>query len=102
MLRTIFEYTNDYKQVMSNMSVPCVEQYSTIAWNFVGTKKTTSNTILKILYLDKYYQEIKYSSDFGLESFISNVGGFVGIFLGYSMMQLPEMLGKPYVTFILI
>ena len=41
----------------------------------------------------KYYEEIEYSKDFGSESFISNLGGFIGIFLGYSMMQLPELLG---------
>ena len=32
--------------------------------------------------------------DFDLETFISNIGGFVGIFLGYSMMQFPQLLGN--------
>ena len=30
--------------------------------------------------------------DFNFESFWSGIGGFVGIFLGYSMMQFPEAL----------
>ena len=25
--------------------------------------------------------------------FVSNVGGFIGIFVGYSMMQIPELFG---------
>ncbi len=44
--------------------------------------------------MEKYYQEIEYVQDFGFESFWSGVGGFVGIFLGYSLMQFPEFLGK--------
>ena len=93
-LSKMYDYVNDYKRMMFNKSVPCVEQYATVAWNFVETKKAISNTIIKVLYPDIYYQEISYSSDFGLESVISNVGGFVGIFLGYSMMQFPDMIGK--------
>ena len=73
------------KRMMFNKSVPCLEQYATVAWNFVETKKAISDTNIKVLYPDIYYQEISYSSDFGLESVISNVGGFVGIFLGYSV-----------------
>ena len=38
------------------------------------------------------YEEIRYIKALGFENWLSNVGGFVGIFLGYSMMQFPEML----------
>ena len=43
-------------------------------------------------YAEKVYEEIKYVRAIGFENWLSNVGGFVGIFLGYSMMQFPEML----------
>ena len=49
-------------------------------------------------YDETMYEEIEYSKDFGVESFISNVGGFVGIFLGYSMMQFPELLVEALVS----
>ena len=45
-------------------------------------------------YQEQYYQELRYLPGFDVETFISNIGGFVGIFLGYSMMQFPELLGK--------
>ena len=50
-------------------------------------------TYLKIEYLDKYYEEIKEIKEFGFEDFISGMGGFIGIFLGYSMMQIPQLIG---------
>ena len=45
-----------------------------------------------IMLVQKYYQEIEFVKDFGFESFWSGIGGFVGIFLGFSMMQFPEAL----------
>ena len=41
-------------------------------------------------YPEKTYEEIKYSRMMGFDGWLSNVGGFVGIFLGYSMLQIPE------------
>ena len=43
--------------------------------------------------MDKYYEEIKEIKEFGFEDFISGMGGFIGIFLGYSMMQIPQLIG---------
>ena len=48
---------------------------------------------LKFLYEDNIYEEIENTKSFDLESFVSGVGGFIGIFLGYSILQLPELLG---------
>ena len=48
---------------------------------------------LKILYEDNIYEEIQNAKSFDLESFVSGVGGFIGIFLGYSILQLPELFG---------
>ena len=47
---------------------------------------------IKFIYTEKVYEEIVYIRAIGFESWLSNVGGFVGIFLGYSIMQFPEFL----------
>ena len=47
---------------------------------------------IKFVYSERVYEEIQYTKAIGFESWLSNVGGFVGIFLGYSMMQFPEFL----------
>ena len=47
---------------------------------------------IKFVYSEQDYEEIQYKKAIGFETWLSNVGGFVGIFLGYSMMQFPEFL----------
>ena len=47
---------------------------------------------IKFIYTEKIYQEIQYVRAIVFESWLSNVGGFSGIFLGYSMMQIPNFL----------
>ena len=48
---------------------------------------------MMFLYGDSVYEEIQNTRSFDLESFVSGVGGFIGIFLGYSILQLPELIG---------
>ena len=47
---------------------------------------------MKFIYTEKTFEEIEYVKAIGFENWLSNVGGFVGIFLGYSIMQFPEFL----------
>ena len=95
-LKRIYCYTRDYKDLLSNLTSPCVEMYNSIVWNWNARQENmeSSQTVIKFLYLDKYYEEIQYLKEFDVEGLISNLGGFVGIFLGYSFMQLPELLGR--------
>ena len=69
----------------------------------ISTSVEKSNTVSKLIghvmvihfaYLNEEYQEIVNSKDFGLQSFWSNIGGFIGIFLGYSLLQIPDLLAK--------
>ena len=41
---------------------------------------------------DETYQEILNVKSFNVEALWSSIGGFVGIFLGYSLMQVPELI----------
>ena len=47
-------------------------------------------------YLDNKYQEIVNEREFSFETFWSSVGGFVGIFMGYSLLQIPELVAGLY------
>ena len=55
---------------------------------------------LVIKYTEDVYQEIENIKDISFEQFFSAVGGFVGIFLGYSFLQIPGMIedAQNYVT----
>ena len=50
--------------------------------------------VFRFSYLNEEYQEIINSKDFGLQSFWSNIGGFIGIFLGYSLLQTPYLFAN--------
>ena len=45
---------------------------------------------IKVNHLTESYQEIANKKDFSGEALWSSIGGLVGIFLGYSMMQVPD------------
>ena len=55
-------------------------------------KSINSNTEIQLEYATRSYQEIRNQEDFGFESFWSSVGGFIGIFMGYSLLQIPDLL----------
>ena len=71
--------------------------FSSAVWNEEGRDDLEiceKCTYLKMVYLDRSYEEITEIKGFGFEDFISGLGGFLGIFLGCSMMQIPQLLGK--------
>ena len=73
---------------------PCLDMFNSIVWNgFKDRKLDTNIALIEISYLENYYEGIKQVVDFGIQDFVSSVGGFIGIFVGYSMMQIPELLG---------
>ena len=56
------------------------------------SRPNANHMTIKISYMEQTYQETKNVKDFTFESFFSSLGGFIGIFLGYSMLQIPELL----------
>ena len=49
---------------------------------------------VEFFYMDENYQEIVNQRDFTLAGFWSSTGGFVGMILGYSLMQLPDVISR--------
>ena len=90
----------DIKRVIDGIErynkISCVDMFKSVAWNWVDEDDFGSipnSTVVRFEYIDDYFQEIEYLVSFDGESLISNLGGFIGIFLGYSMMQFPELVG---------
>ena len=81
----------NYKMILNHTDSPCIDMFNTVS---IRTPRACEKCIeIKVSYLDKYYEEIKEIKAFGFQDFISGLGGFIGIFLGYSMMQIPRLLG---------
>ena len=96
-LKKAHDLTTDYRQVIKDRDNPCLNMLSSVVWHqgtYENSKVCEKCTQFKIVYLEKYYEEIKQVKHFGFEDFVSGLGGFIGIFLGYSMMQIPQLLGK--------
>ena len=47
---------------------------------------------ITFLYEETDYEEVLNTRSFDFASFVSGVGGFIGIFLGYSILQIPELV----------
>ena len=63
-------------------------------WLDPKTQKMVSLLDLEFIQGNEMYQEIDNVRYFTLESCWSAIGGFVGIFVGYSLLQLPELFVK--------
>ena len=92
-LREVYTYIKDTKRMVTLHDPPCLDMYNAVTYN-LRPRATEQIPMINFDYKEKYYEEIQYVKDFDIESFWSGIGGFVGIFLGYSMMQFPELIGK--------
>ena len=82
---------------MSTFKPPCNEMSFSVNTDTehrkIGWSGITNNTMrFKIKYLDNKFQEIVNEKAFSFEMFWSSIGGFIGIFLGYSLLQVPQLL----------
>ena len=92
-LKSAYRKLSDVQKMLRNYEKPCDEMIVTVN-SFANKNPTTylEETTLAFYYKEQMYEEIQYIKAMGFESWLSNVGGFVGIFLGYSMMQIPELV----------
>ena len=85
----IFNYLQRKEQVMSLYEQPC--NYMKVSVSVLQQQYFSGYVLLEVHYMDENYQDFKNSRDFGFESLWSGVGGFVGMFLGYSFLQIPNL-----------
>ena len=58
----------------------------------LDTRKWTTYLDISFIMGSEMFQEITNVRDFGKESCWSGIGGFIGLFMGYSILQFPEIL----------
>ena len=87
---------SSYKETLKDRS--CTSMATLVLQDKTFREDVTHITI-KVSYMEQSYQETENIQDFSFESFFSSLGGFIGIFLGYSMLQIPELLNNiPLIT----
>ena len=92
-LKTAYNLSQNYDEILSSYDPPCI-QMNVLAIS--SDKKLIHGEPIgiTIYYGSMIYQMIDNLQEFGFESFWSAVGGFIGIFLGYSLLQLPELFNN--------
>ena len=97
-MEQIWKLTQNFSIVHSLYDPPCNEMKTVVTyqqqkivnyWYREGFRFLE----IKFSYLDKSYQEVVNEREFGFESLWSTVGGFIGIFIGTSLSQVPHLLG---------
>ena len=80
--------------IFTQYTEPCDKVASIVTFQEKSKNPANDSTSLLLVfnYLDEMYQEIVNKRDFDMEMLWSSVGGFVGMFLGYSLWQFPEMV----------
>ena len=75
--------------IISSFTNPCNEMGINVnIKNKDKNQESEERVVLKFVYRMQKYQEIKNEKEFSLEMLWSGIGGFVGMFIGYSMLQL--------------
>ena len=86
----------DFKQIQKLYTPPCTEMNSIVTVTDVIAKmkenaKTEGRLTFQLDYSTDIYRETVSVLAFDLATLWSQIGGFIGIFLGYSLSQVPEM-----------
>ena len=86
----IYHYLTNKDQIMSLYDQPC--NYMKISVETVQQPNFLRYMLFHLVYTSEHYEEYLNSREFGYESLGAGVGGYVGIFLGYSFLQIPSTL----------
>ena len=71
----------DYKEVDASM-------------NEDNSQKVTPWFGITVFFPEPSFKEIKQVQAYDIESFVGNVGGYIGLFLGYSLLCIPSWISK--------
>jgi hypothetical protein len=105
-LEKVYRLIANFKSVLSSYHPPCIEMQIPAAVNqqlpqngLLAHSDGGWKLKLHISYMSEDFQEIVNVKGFDVETFWSSVGGFIGIFLGYSLLQIPDILATVWSTF---
>lgn len=77
---------------MNSYDPPCIELMTPVnVQEKLSGSLAGGRLLFTIPYVTEAFQEIQNVNAFSFETLWSSAGGFVGIFLGYSLLQVPEL-----------
>ena len=91
MFQIHYYLTQKYK-IMSLYHQPC--NYMKVSVETVQQPNYQRYILFQFIYMNENYEEYVNFRDFDIEGLGAGVGGYVGIFLGYSFLQIPSTLNS--------
>ena len=94
-----------YLNFLQHLPPPCstildiTHEYSETKWNkeeFAGLDANLDLFEVNLEFPNPTYKEITQVKAYDEESFVGNVGGYIGMFLGISLLQFPELVNIVY------
>ena len=82
----------NYRSFFSNYEQPCTDMTAMVMINKDVKQDHEKHFGIKVTYTEDFYLEIENLKEFSFETFFSGVGGLEGIFLGFSVLQIPDLL----------
>ena len=80
---------------MNSYDTPC-DEMKLVTTIMEMNSPFKSSLKIKFMHMSDSYEEIINHREFGFEMFWSSIGGFIGICLGYSLLQIPEFLSAAW------
>ena len=96
-LRSIYYDIENFKTALDSYQPPCNEMRSVTTMQ-KQPYYTNESIVLDIFYMEETYQEIVNYRDFTMQGFFSDCGGFIGMILGYSLLQIPNEIIRIWKT----
>ena len=98
---SINNYTSRYNTMkkLKPTLKPCTQTLILANMDIYYLSAEKHEFLVKIIYNNEEYKEIVNGKGFNDETLLSTVGGYIGIFLGISLLQLPSILDA-FVTWI--
>ena len=69
-----------------------ISTVNTYKQNITNNAKIKNQLRIDFNFLTKKYEEVQNLREYGMDSLWAEVGGYIGIFLGYSLLQVVDML----------
>ena len=91
-LKEMFNLITNEQHFLDTYLPPCNKMSVVTTLSMDGSLGKGKGNGVEIWYMDKTYEETINRRDFGFETFWSSIGGFTGIFLGFSLLQIPDLV----------
>ena len=91
----IYYYLTHKEKIMAQYRQPC--NYMKVSVETIQQPYYKGYILLQFPFMNENYEEVISFREFGIEGLGAGIGGYVGIFLGYSFLQIPSTLSNLWI-----